>query len=105
MGTKPHSIDEALHRPNAKAWQEALEYEIAQLEKLQTWEIVNCPKNELVIPCTEVLKEKHGPTSGIEKYWVCIVAGGHGQIEGINYSETFSTAIKMPLVCLPGKHC
>ena len=76
----------------------ALEYEISQLEKLQTWEIVDCPKNEPVIPCTEVLKEKRGPTGEIEKYRVHIVAGRHRQVKGVNYSEMFSTAVKMPSV-------
>lgn len=47
---------------------------------------------EPVIPCTEVLKEKRGPTGEIETYRVRIVAGGHKQVEGINYSETFSAA-------------
>ena len=99
MGTEPRSFDEALRRPNAKAWQDMLEYEISQLEKLQTWEIVNCPKNEPVNPCTEVLKEKCRPTGEIEKYRVRIVAGGHRQVEGVNYSETFSATVKMPSVC------
>lgn len=64
---EPCSIDKVLHGPNTKAWQEALEYEIGQLEKLWTWEIVDCPKSELVIPCTEVLKEKRGPTGEIHR--------------------------------------
>ena len=84
MGTELHSIDEVLCGLNAKAWQEALECKIGQLKKLWTWKIVNCPKSELVIPCTEVLKEKHGPTGEIEKYWVCIVTSGHRQVKGVN---------------------
>src|SRR5882762_3692438 len=39
MGTKPASIDETLHGPNAKEWQAALDYEINQLEKLGTGEL------------------------------------------------------------------
>ena len=31
---------------------------------------------------------------------MCIVAGGHKQIEGINYTETFSAAAKLPSVCV-----
>ena len=29
---------------------------------------------------------------------MCIVAGGHRQVEGVNYSETFSSMAKMPTV-------
>src|SRR5271169_109619 len=54
MGTEPRSIDEALHGPNAKEWQAALDYEINQLEKLGTWIIEDLPKGQPVIPCTEV---------------------------------------------------
>ena len=98
MGTEPASIDEALRGPNAKEWQAALDYEISQLEKLGTWVLVDLPKGEPVIPCTEVLKEKRGPTGEVETYRVRVVAGGHKQVEGINYTETFSAAVKMPSV-------
>jgi len=98
MGTEPASIDEALRGPNAKEWQAALDYKISQLEKLGTWVLVDLPKGEPVIPCTEVLKEKRGPTGEVETYRVRVVAGGHKQVEGINYTETFSAAVKMPSV-------
>jgi Reverse transcriptase (RNA-dependent DNA polymerase) len=31
-------------------------------------------------------------------YRIRIIAGGHRQIEGINYTETFSATAKMPIV-------
>ena len=31
----PKTLNEALHGPDTKHWQEALEYEISQLEKLE----------------------------------------------------------------------
>ena len=98
MGTEPASLDEALRGPNAKEWQAALDYEISQLEKLGTWVLEDLPKGEPIIPCTEVLKEKRGPNGEIESYRVRIVAGGHKQVEGINYTETFSAAVKTPTV-------
>jgi hypothetical protein len=98
--TEPASIDEVLQGPNAKEWQAVLDYKINQLEKLGTWVLEDLPKGEPVIPCTEVLKEKCGPTGKIKSYWVRIVAGGHKQVEGINYSKTFSAAVKMLSVCV-----
>ena len=99
MGTEPPSLDEALRGPNAKEWQAALDYEIGQLKKLGTWVIEDLPKGAPVIP-TEVLKEKCGHTGIIKSYRVWIMAGGHKQVKGINYMETFSAAVKMPSV-----HC
>ena len=49
--------------------------------------------------CSEVIKVKHGPDGKIKSYRVRIVAGGHRQVKGINYKETFLAAAKMPTVC------
>ena len=49
------------------------------------------------------MREKQDPTGEIESYQVRIVTGGHKQIEGVNYTETFFAAAKMPSVCaVPG---
>ena len=75
-----------------------LDYKIGQLEKLGTWVIEDLPKGHNVIPCSTMLKEKHSPDGEITSYQVRIVTGGHRQVEGVNYSETFSSAAKMPTV-------
>ena len=98
LDAEPASIDEALRGPEAKEWREALQYEISQLEKLKTWSIKNLPPKHKAIPSNEVLKYKRGPDGKINSYRVCIVAGGHRQVHGINYTETFSSAAKMPTV-------
>jgi hypothetical protein len=46
----------------------------------------------------EVVKVKRGPNGQVQSYRVRIVAGGHRQVEGVNYSDTFSAAAKMPAV-------
>ena len=50
------------------------------------------------IPCSKVIKVKCGPKGEVQSYQVRIVAGGHRQVEGINYTETFSATAKMPMV-------
>ena len=67
-------------------------------KKLGTWVIEDLPKGHNTIPCSAVLKEKRGPDGEITSYRVHIVAGGHRQVEGVNYSETFSSVAKMPTV-------
>ena len=98
IGDNPRLLDEALRGPDAKRWQEALDYEIGQLEKLDTWDVVDLPSGHNAIPCSEVLKVKRGPDGNVTSYRVRIVAGGHKQVKGINYTITFSAAAKMPTV-------
>ena len=98
IGSDLKMLDEALQGPDAKHWQEVLDYEIGQLEELQTWEIVDPHQGHKAIPCSEVIKVKHGPNGETLSYWVRIVAGGHRHIKGINYTETFSAMAKMPMV-------
>ena len=55
LDTEPNSIDEALCGSEAKEWQEVLQYEIGQLEKLKTWAIKDLPPKHKAIPSSEVL--------------------------------------------------
>ena len=96
---EPRSLDEALQGPNGEEWQKALEYKINQLERMQTWVVEDLPKGQMAIPCSEVLRTKQGPDGEVQSYHVRIVAGGHKQVEGVNYTETFSAAAKMPTIC------
>ena len=98
IGLEPQSLEEALRGPNSVEWNDALKYEISQLEKLGTWVIEDLPKGEKPIPYSEVLKEKRGPDGRVETRHVCIVAGGHRQVEGVNYTKTFAAAAKLPSV-------
>ena len=98
LGTEPKLLDNVLSRPHTKEWQTTLDYKIGQLEKLGTWVIEDLLKGHNAIPCSTMLKEKHGPDGEITSYRVCIVTGGHRQVEGVNYPETFSSTAKMPTV-------
>ncbi|KAG2742982.1 hypothetical protein P692DRAFT_20747979, partial [Suillus brevipes Sb2] len=39
------TLQQALNGPDSVEWEEALNYEISQLEKLGTWEIVDLPRS------------------------------------------------------------
>jgi hypothetical protein len=55
------TLQQALNGPDAIEWQEAVDYEISQLEKLGAWEVVDPPKHANIIPCHYVLVTKRGP--------------------------------------------
>jgi hypothetical protein len=95
---EPKTLDEALRLPEAQDWAEAHKYEIGRLEKMGVWEIVDLPKGQKAIPYSEVFRDKRGPDGVIEARRARIVAGGHRQIEGVDYDETFAAAAKMPSV-------
>ena len=94
----PKTFDKALHGPNAKEWQEALDYKINQLQKLGTWVVEDLPTGQTAIPCSEVVRVKRGPDGKVQSYRVQIIAGRYRQVEGVNYTETFSATAKMPTV-------
>ena len=62
--------------------------------------MVNLPAGHTAILCSKVLRVKRGLDSKIQSYCVRIIAGGHRQIEGVNYTKTFSAAAKMPTICV-----
>ena len=97
---EPKTLNEALGTPEGHEWAKAHEYEIGRLEKMGVWEIVDLPKGSKAIPHSEVFKDKRGPDGNIEVRRARIVAGGHKQIQEIDYTDTFSAAAKMPSVRL-----
>src|ERR1700720_2797362 len=98
MGYAQRTLDEALQGPRAKEWQAAYDYKISQLEKLETWKIVNLPVGAKPIPHSIVFKEKLGPDGKVDTWRVRVVAGGHKQTYGVDYKETFTATAKMPTV-------
>jgi len=98
MQDEPASMNDALCGPHADEWKKALEYEIGQLQKLHTWKLVEKPPDKPIILSSEVLKEKQDADYVVQSRCMWIIAGSHGQTYGVNYTETFSSAAKMPSV-------
>jgi len=48
-GDEPRSMDEAMKGPDGSEWTKARDYEISQLEKLRTWDLVEPPPNANII--------------------------------------------------------
>ena len=61
-----------------------------------TWDIVLLPAGKKPILVMAVLKSKPDEGGGDDTFYVCYVAEGHKQAEGVNYSEMFATAAKIP---------
>jgi len=88
------NIENAINRPESDDWKCAINKELAQIEKLHTWEFVEAPDNANIIPCCWVLLRKHNTQGKIAHYKARLVAKGFCQQFGVDYTDTFT-----PTVC------
>lgn len=88
----PVSPSEALSRPDAKEWQDAMKSEYNSLIKNQTWVLVDKPAGAHVVGSKWVFKLKKG-ADGSVRHKARLVAKGFSQKYGIDYKETFSPTI------------
>jgi hypothetical protein len=94
-GDEPATDEEALNGPNGHEWLPAIKAELDVLEGHDTWRLVQRPTNQPVIPSHFIYRTKRGPDGNIVKRKARLVAGGHKQVKGVNYDETFAAAAKI----------
>ncbi|KAL4310369.1 hypothetical protein GQ457_01G023510 [Hibiscus cannabinus] len=82
-------------RLNFHFWRAAVDEELHAMESLQTWSIVPLPKGKHAIDCKWVYQIKHKADGTIDIYKACLVAKFSTQIEGVDYTDTFSPMAKM----------
>jgi hypothetical protein len=92
------TLQQALNGPDSVEWEEALNYEISQLEKLGTWEIVDLPRGANLIPCHYVLATKRGPDGEKLKLRARLVANGQRQKFRVDYFDTFAATANMSTI-------
>ena len=95
MSDDPLTINEALQSPDRVEWQAAMAKELESLEANKTWTLVPLPMGRSPISCKWVLKKKLNPDGTVARYKARLVARGFSQVEGLDYSETFSPVLRM----------
>lgn len=65
------------------------------LKKNGTWEIVDLPRNKVLVGCKWVYTVKLKLNGSIDRYKACLVAKGYTQTYGIDYQETFAFVAKL----------
>ncbi|XP_011081378.1 uncharacterized protein LOC105164425 [Sesamum indicum] len=94
---EPRSFVEAMQYPE---WRAAMDDEIKALESNQTWTLTPLPPGKRAIGSKWVFKVKLRADGSIERYKARLVAKGFNQIEGVDYTESFSPVAKAVIVRL-----
>ncbi|XP_041017926.1 uncharacterized mitochondrial protein AtMg00820-like [Juglans microcarpa x Juglans regia] len=89
---EPKTIHSAL---NHDGWTKALQDEIQALQDNNTWTLVPHSPHMDVIGCKWVFTTKINVDSTLNQLKARLVVKGFHQIDGVNYTETFSPVIKL----------
>lgn len=88
---EPHKIRSTLAH---LGWKAAMDEEFKALHKNQTWKLVPCTSDMHVIGSKWVFKPKIKPDGSLDRLKARVVANGYHQVDGLDYTETFSPVIK-----------
>lgn len=86
----PTNFDEAIGSEHRSEWMDAMKEEIAALQKMKTWILVDIPKGRKAIPTKWVYDIKHNSNGELERFKARIVAKGFMQKAGVDYFEVFA---------------
>jgi hypothetical protein len=92
---KPTCIEEA---SKDEFWNKAMDEELDQIEKNDTWELVPRPKDKNVIGTKWVYMNKLNEYGQVTRNKVRLVCKGYAQVEGIDFEETFSPVTRMEAI-------
>jgi hypothetical protein len=97
------SWDEAMNGPDAAEYWKAAELEIATLEKMGSWEVVDRPPKtgpgrKPVLPSLWAFKKKRLPDGSVRKFKARFTARGDRQQEGVDFTETWAPVIQWTTV-------
>jgi hypothetical protein len=93
---EPNCFEEA---SKDEFWNKAMDEELDQIEKNDTWELVPRPKNKNVINTKWVFRNKLNEDGQVTRNKARLVCKGYAQIEGIEFEETFSPVARMEAIC------
>ncbi|KAF5458948.1 hypothetical protein F2P56_022940 [Juglans regia] len=86
-----HNIKIALAHPG---WKAVMDEELVALHKNETWKLVPRTPSMHVIGSKWVFKSKLKPNGSLDRLKAHLVAKGYHQIDGVDYTKTFSPVLK-----------
>ncbi|KAG8481669.1 hypothetical protein CXB51_026598 [Gossypium anomalum] len=83
-----------------QGWKQAMDDEIAMIEKNKTWELVPRPTNRKVIGVKWVYRAKQNADGSLNKLKARLVVKGFSQKYGLDYMETFAPVARLDTIGL-----
>ncbi|KAL0379240.1 UNVERIFIED_CONTAM: Retrovirus-related Pol polyprotein from transposon RE1 [Sesamum radiatum] len=81
-----------------EVWVQAMEEEIKMIEKNNTWELPERPKDKEVIGVKWIYKTKLNADGSIQKHKPRLIAKGYSQLPGIDFIETFAPVARLDTI-------
>lgn len=94
------TYEEAMNGPHRDGFHEAMVKELKTLTDMECWDVVKRVPGSNVLPSTWAFKMKRFPDGSLSKYKARFCAGGHRQIEGVDFFETFAPVVNWTTVRL-----
>lgn len=92
--TDPESLEEAISSSQSAKWLKAMEEERDSLAKNGTWTLTDLPRDKRALDTKWIFKTKQDDAGRITRHKARLVVRGCSQIEGIDYSETYSPVVR-----------
>ena len=87
---EPSTIKQAKATQQWSQWEQAIHAELDALVSNGTWSMEDLPPGGRALPCKWVFKVKRDQHGEVELFKARLVAGGHRQVEGIDYDEVYA---------------
>jgi hypothetical protein len=91
----PLTFEEAVKEDE---WAQAMDEEIRCIERNQTWNLVDIPKDKDAISVKRIYKTKQDVEGKVHKYKERLVARGFTQQPRIDFNEKFAPVVHMDIV-------
>ena len=100
LNDDPQSLAEAQSRSDWPQWQEAMDRELAALDRAGTWRTVERLPDMNVVGCKWVFRIKRRADGSIDRYKAHLVARGFTQVYGLDYYQTYSPVARLTSIRL-----
>uniref|UniRef100_A0AAG5DV13 Retrovirus-related Pol polyprotein from transposon TNT 1-94 n=1 Tax=Anopheles atroparvus TaxID=41427 RepID=A0AAG5DV13_ANOAO len=91
---EPKTVKEALARPDADKWKQAMMEELDSMKSNDAWDLVDAPEGKRVLGCKWVFRLKRMANGEIIRYKARLVAQGFNQRYGCEYDEVFAPVVR-----------